>query len=906
LLAPALAVLAAGCDAWPWSSPGSGAPTPPAQASAPAPIDLAFSGCAVVHAGPRCELAASRRIQLWAPSGTRLSVHTQQAAVPFERTDAVQGGTRFALVVPLGARELLLRFDGDRPSARLPLLDPTSTPLLVEAAALRAQGRYAEARQRLTAGTSALTPPLQGRARALLARLALSEGDYERAADGLAASMALALEHGRVSDAVYDATALAYVSIMNLHDYARARDVLMRADAAAQYDAASQAIVPHYRGLLALETGDVRGALGEFRRAALQCERLGLSDHELLARQKEASTLALLGRHAEALQLQQQLLRRAPTDDACKTVDAHERLTWIAILAGTENRGDMAALARRASDDAAAALQRCKSPWRERNHQINAGLLALQQADVATATAAVRRLAALEGGEDALLRTWQAELRGRVELARGRAAPALEAFHEARELAERAALWDSEHLAWAGIGRALERLGRRDRAIDAYQAADRTMDRLLAGIPLGEGQAGFLREREAAAQRMIALLVERGRPAEALARARHARSRLLQSLSHALRLSRLSPEARARWESAIRRYRTLRDALERAQADSWQLPADRLTASRAELERTRSEALVALDHAHALLADGSTHAAPTLELPANAVLLAYFPAGEQVLGFAANASGVRAQVLAIAGEGAQPTAELGALLFAPFRAELAAATQVRLIADGSLSGLDVHALELDGRPLLERAPVVYTLDGPLRGEPAAAGGDALVVADPSGDLPAAEREGRSVAAVLGAASSHLLARADATRARVLSLLPGSRLFHYAGHGQYAGTEGIDSGLSLADGQLTLGDVLSLPRAPPLVVLSACEGARTEGAGFASGMSLALSFVAAGARAVVAASRPLADDTAHALLEGFYRARGADTDPAQALQRAQLALRASRPAADWASLRVIVP
>ena len=72
--------------------------------------------------------------------------------------------------------------------------------------------------------------------------------------------------------------------------------------------------------------------------------------------------------------------------------------------------------------------------------------------------------------------------------------------------------------------------------------------------------------------------------------------------------------------------------------------------------------------------------------------------------------------------------------------------------------------------------------------------------------------------------------------------------------------------------------------------------------------MAEAFIAAGVRAVVASTRPVDDAVARALVEAFYTALAADLDhsAANALRVAQLGLRAERPAADWASFRVLVP
>ena len=117
--------------------------------------------------------------------------------------------------------------------------------------------------------------------------------------------------------------------------------------------------------------------------------------------------------------------------------------------------------------------------------------------------------------------------------------------------------------------------------------------------------------------------------------------------------------------------------------------------------------------------------------------------------------------------------------------------------------------------------------------------------------------------------------------------------------------GWDSVLPLAESSdLTLGDILALTHAPRWVVLSGCETARTGTATPAESLGLAQAFLAAGSASVLAAVRPVADETAASLVDGFYRAWTQATPASAALRAAQLALRASDPAADWASFRIV--
>jgi CHAT domain-containing protein len=143
---------------------------------------------------------------------------------------------------------------------------------------------------------------------------------------------------------------------------------------------------------------------------------------------------------------------------------------------------------------------------------------------------------------------------------------------------------------------------------------------------------------------------------------------------------------------------------------------------------------------------------------------------------------------------------------------------------------------------------------------------------------------------------------------VLEALPNARLFHYAGHGVFAGFAGWDSELPLAESsRLTLGDVLSLRPPPAWVVLSSCDAGRSSEEAPGEGIGLANAFLLAGSRVVVAATRPVADLSTKDLMLELYHGWQSGEDLPHHLQRAQLACRRRDPsAAAWASFRLLVP
>ncbi|MFT3770447.1 MAG: CHAT domain-containing protein [Minicystis sp.] len=149
---------------------------------------------------------------------------------------------------------------------------------------------------------------------------------------------------------------------------------------------------------------------------------------------------------------------------------------------------------------------------------------------------------------------------------------------------------------------------------------------------------------------------------------------------------------------------------------------------------------------------------------------------------------------------------------APFAASIRAANRLLVPAGGALRGLDLHAAPLDGRPLVARLPVAYTLDLPARAPPPRPVSPvALIVADPARDLPAVrmtlaplratlEKQGLRVVLLEGDGATR-----EAFRKAVSS--PDVFFLHYAGHASFAGRDGLDAALALADGPFTVRDLL---------------------------------------------------------------------------------------------------
>ena len=250
---------------------------------------------------------------------------------------------------------------------------------------------------------------------------------------------------------------------------------------------------------------------------------------------------------------------------------------------------------------------------------------------------------------------------------------------------------------------------------------------------------------------------------------------------------------------------------------------------------------------------------------------------------------------------------LGAAV-APLADLLRGAARLRVPAGGALRHADVHAALLDGRPLAARLPVEYALDlPPLAPPPRPSAPVALLVADPQEDLPSVRGALPAITAALGAQgySVRVLrgpgATLEALRAELAA--PDVYLLGYAGHASFAGLDGLDAALLLADGAFTVRDVLALPRAPPYAVLLGCSSARTDPA--ADSLGVAQAFLVKGSLSVVASRAELDAEVVERLGARLVSDLGAPPDLPAVLARAQAALASESPAVSWPVLRALV-
>ncbi len=220
-----------------------------------------------------------------------------------------------------------------------------------------------------------------------------------------------------------------------------------------------------------------------------------------------------------------------------------------------------------------------------------------------------------------------------------------------------------------------------------------------------------------------------------------------------------------------------------------------------------------------------------------------------------------------------------------------------LLPQGGLGLLPLHA------PLLDDYCVTYASSGyalHTTSQRLQARGDApaslLAVVNPTGDLPFAPAEGDVITPMFDPAQVTRLDGSAATLETVSHhLQPATcQMLHFSGHGFYDWDEVMQSGLVLANGELTVSHLISQANlsAVRLITLSACETGITDISQSPDEfLGLPAGLMQVGAPAVVSTLWAVNDLSTMLLMERFYQHYLRDELPLpEALRRGQLWLR----------------
>lgn len=459
-------------------------------------------------------------------------------------------------------------------------------------------------------------------------------------------------------------------------------------------------------------------------------------------------------------------------------------------------------------------------------------------------------------------------------------------------------------------GRIADQEGDRDGAIRFYREAIDVIELLRSSIDTEAAKIGFVADKQAVYGSLVGALLANNRAPEALEYVERAKARALVDLL----ADRYSFPNIQRLDRGDTRVAGLLDQHRQAEEV---LLAQTPARTEVALLQQRTSVSVSLDNLRkaspelaSLITVAPASAAELARLlDADEVGIQYYLFGDQLFALVFSAQGSRGFTLSGAGLIGEIRDFRGAILRrTPQALALAQKLYARLVAplEGALgnrallivphSGL--HYLPFaalhDGKHyLLEKHALRVTTSASslkfLRKSAGGARSAALILGNPTLDLPSAEEEAKSLARLLP--ESSVLLGKQATKQALISAGPRFRTVHIAGHGVFDAGQPLDSRLLLApgggdNGELRVGELYALTLAADLVTLSACEtglGRITDG-GDVIGMTRG--FLYAGATTVVASLWQVADEATLALMERFY-ANLARMNKRDAMRAAQL-------------------
>jgi tetratricopeptide (TPR) repeat protein len=882
---------------------GQSRPPPPAATE----DRILFHGCAEVRRDGHCGMSDRTELRVWIPivDHSPCTATLGSRAIELGSEGEVHaGGWRIQLRPSVYPSRLAIECAGESP-LRLALdLDRQTAPEWNEIEReLSGAGRLAEAIAVLDrARRRSDSPAILSRR----ARLHARAGDWEASERDLVAAIVANTRAGRDSYAIRDIATLTFHRLNRLGDVAGAFALLDTAPQPLPGDAASAIVLANTRALAARLGADLTSSERHYRAALRLARRVGKAADEVAATSGLAQTLAELGRFDLALSSLRAVDIDAVTGfGTCDRARMRNARAWIGLLsneAGSPGGDPLPDL-----DRAAAMLARdCAHLEFDRaNVEVNRALAFVQRGETAAARGALRTARALQTSPPPHLRAWMLELDARIALAEGDAAAALRGFEELIDRSAAALHFEPQWRGHVGAAQAERRRGGNAAALRHFELADRLIRIHSDALPVFGSRASFVARYEQLPRAWIEVLLELGRTEEAWTVARRYRNEPLRQIQQALEIGALAPALRTQWLELAGRYRRFRSELDSEVAQDWALTAPELATVQAR-RRDRVETLRQLVAEAASLQPISARALPEAAPAVDSLGLLYFPGEQGWFGFAHTAAGVRAVRIASLDVDADSFA-LSAALLGPFRSELRAAGNLRILPYGPLRELDFHRLEFDGLPLASQLPVVYAAD--IDGPPVIAARRAHValMGDPHGDLPHARAEVSAIANLWRNVHRHaeveLLVGGAITRESVVAAFARATIVHFSGHTVAAGFAD-ERALGLADGQIfDAADVLVLQRVPDTVVLASCEGARPDAATGVDGLTMAHAFLARGGHQVVASSRPV-DDAASAIVANtLHRLHAQGVPLERALAQAQARLRDLDPEADWSSFRL---
>lgn len=261
-----------------------------------------------------------------------------------------------------------------------------------------------------------------------------------------------------------------------------------------------------------------------------------------------------------------------------------------------------------------------------------------------------------------------------------------------------------------------------------------------------------------------------------------------------------------------------------------------------------------------------------------------FALGRLVFGRGSEASLLTAAELLVRG-----AAKSDSLVLAPIADLLHAAmspehNEIVLVPTGGL-----HSMPWGLLPSLQGRPVAVVPSAALfasRRSGRRPGGPTVLVAAPG--VPSGEQELEAVGRLYEDA---LILRGRAATARnVVTAIAGAGTAHIVAHGRFRMDNALFSALELADGPLTVYELAEIGQAPELLVLSACDGGRSDVQPGDELTGMVTAMLSLGSQAIVASVVPVPDAGAPKVMACFHQLLIDGHTPSAALSLTQSAHR----------------
>jgi hypothetical protein len=470
-------------------------------------------------------------------------------------------------------------------------------------------------------------------------------------------------------------------------------------------------------------------------------------------------------------------------------------------------------------------------------------------------------------------------------------------------------------------GRIAEDEGSLDDALDYYRRAADIVERQRATIRTEAGKIGFIGEKQAIYYRIVDLALRLERPLLAFEYIERAKSRALVDLL-AEREQQAPLAARdARSQRLLDAYRSAEEIVGR------QRPLDPASnagddrrvaaAQQGDLLRAAAPELASLVTVSALTAEElRRHIRP------DEALIEYFGFGDALYGLALDDRDAvvrrldagriedrireyRAGIARLAPQAGVLARQLHEQLVKPF-ASIIGNRNLVIVPHGPLHYLPFSALH-DGRSWLVGSRSLRMLPSVsaqsfIRPQREASLGRMVLfgnpdIGNPALDLPDAESEVRSIAAL--EADSRTYTRRAASETSFRKEAPTARYLHLASHGEFRADKPLESRLLLApdtenDGVLTVREIYDMRLDADLVTLSACQTGLGSVRSGDDLVGLTRGFFYAGSRNVVATLWEVSDEATAMLMKEFYRLIKAGRPKQEALRQSQLLLQRVSP------------